>query len=127
MPTRFRNLTIVKKLLAINLMTVSIITLLTIIGLCVFMYSNLREDYQNDSKILSSLLAENVTTAMLFSDKKAAQEALAGLRTVDAVTHTELYDRDGNLFAGYTKGSGKFDAPVTLTPGITNRISASAA
>ena len=116
MLNRFRNLTIVNKLLAINLITVSIITLLTIIGLCVFMYGNLQEDYQNDSKILSNLLAENVTSAMLFNDKQAAQEALAGLRTVADVTHTELYDRDGKLFAAYTRRSGNFETPVNFDP-----------
>jgi len=67
---RFYKLTIGKKLLAINLMTVSLITLLTIISLCFYMYGTLRDDYQNDSKILSGLLAENVNAALLFGDKK---------------------------------------------------------
>lgn len=113
---RFYKLTIGKKLLAINLMTVSLITLLTIISLCFYMYGTLRDDYQNDSKILSGLLAENVNSALLFGDKIAAQEALAGLRNVDDVIHTELYDKAGNLFAAYTKGDSTFSPPPNFDP-----------
>lgn len=113
---RFYKLTIGKKLLVINLMTVSLITLLTIISLCFYMYGTLRDDYQNDSKILSGLLAENVNSALLFGDKIAAQEALAGLRNVDDVIHTELYDKAGNLFAAYTKGDSTFNPPPNFDP-----------
>ncbi len=113
---RFYKLTIGKKLLAINLMTVSLITLLTIISLCFYMYGTLRDDSQNDSKILSGLLAENVNAALLFGDKKTAQEALAGLRTVDDIIHTELYDKAGNLFAAYAKGTGTYSPPAHFDP-----------
>jgi hypothetical protein len=89
---RFRKLPIGKKLQAINLLIVGLITLLTIISLCFYMYGSLRDDFRNDAKTVSSLLAENVSTALLFGDKTAAQEAFAGLRTVDYVTHAELYD-----------------------------------
>jgi len=112
----FRKLSIGKKLLAINLMTVSLITLLTIISLCFYMYGTLRDDYQNDSKILSGLLAENVNSALLFDDKNTAQEALAGLRNVDDVIHSELYDKAGNLFAAYTKGDRTFSPPTHFDP-----------
>lgn len=112
----FQKFPIGKKLQVINLLIVGLITLLTIISLCFYMYGSLQEDYQNDSKTLSSLLAENVTSALLFGDTKAAQEAFAGLRTVSDVTHAELYDRAGNLFAGYTKGAATFGAPAKFEP-----------
>lgn len=116
MLTRFRKLPIGKKLQVINLLIVGLITLLTIISLCFYMYITLRDDYRNDSKTISSLLAESVTSALLFGDKKAAQEALAGLRTVDYVTHAELYDKAGNMFAGYAKGAGTFNASPNFDP-----------
>jgi diguanylate cyclase len=116
MLTRFRKLPIGKKLQVINLLIVGLITLLTIISLCFYMYITLRDDYRNDSKTVSSLLAESVNSALLFGDKKAAQDTLAGLRTVDDVTHAELYDKAGNLFIGYAKGAGTFSAPPHFDP-----------
>ena len=113
---RFHNLPIVKKLQAINLLIVGLITLLTIISLCAYMYLTLRDDYLNNSQTLSSLLAESVTSALLFGDQKAAQETLAGLHTVDYVTHAELYDKAGNLFTSYAKGDRPYSPPRTFDP-----------
>jgi diguanylate cyclase (GGDEF)-like protein len=112
----FHKFTIAKKLQVINLLIVGLITLLTIISMCFYMYASLRDDYLNESKTLSSLLAENVTSALLFGDTKAAQEAFAGLRTVVEVTQAELYDKAGNLFASYTKGTATFAAPAKFDP-----------
>ena len=114
MLNRFHNLPIGKKLQAINLLIVGLITLLTIISLSFYMYGTLRDDYRNDSKTLSSLLAESVTSALLFGDNKAAQETLSGLHTVDYVAHAELYDQAGVLFAGYVKGNKPFNAPANF-------------
>lgn len=113
---RFHQFPIGKKLQAINLLIVGLITLLAIISLCFYMYGNLQDEYREKSKILSSLLAENVTSALLFGDKTAAQEAFDGLQTVDDVTHAELYDKAGDLFAGYTKMAVTFVAPAKLYP-----------
>jgi diguanylate cyclase len=110
----FHKFTIAKKLQVINLLIVGMITLLTIISLCVYMYNTLQDDYRDDSTTLSSLLAKSVNSALLFGDKIAAQETLAGLRTVDHVTHAELYDKAGNLFVGYTKGNSTFHTSAKL-------------
>ncbi|MDO8413072.1 MAG: EAL domain-containing protein, partial [Gallionellaceae bacterium] len=103
-----------KKLQVINLLIVGLITVLTLISLCFYMYSTLRDDYLNNSKTLSSVLAESVTSALLFGDQKAAQESLAGLRTVDYVAHAELYDKSGNLFTHYAR-TETFKAPATFS------------
>lgn len=116
MLTHFHQSPIVKKLQVINLLIVGLITLLTIISLCFYMYITLRDNYRENSTTLTSLLAESVTSALLFGDKKAAQETLAGLRTVDYVTHAELYDKGGNLFASYAKGTRAFVAAANFDP-----------
>jgi diguanylate cyclase (GGDEF)-like protein len=113
---RFHQLSIGKKLQAINLLIVGLITLLTIIILCFYIYGTLRDEILDDSKTVSSLLAESVTSALMFGDQKSAHETLAGLRTVGNVTHAELYDKGGNLFAGYTKGDSKFDVFPNFDP-----------
>lgn len=112
----FKKLSIVKKLQAINLLIVVLITLLTITSLCFYMYITLRDSIQNESKTLSSLLAESVAPALLFGDNQAAQDALAGLRTVAYVSHAELYNQAGNLFANYGKVASTFTPPKKLDP-----------
>lgn len=79
MLTRFHKLTIGGKLHAINLLIVGLITLLAISTLSGYMYITMRDDYRNNSQTVSSLLAESVTSALLFGDKKSAQEALSGV------------------------------------------------
>lgn len=116
MLTHFHQSPIVKKLQVINLLIVGLITLLTIISLCFYMYITLRDNYRENSTTLTSLLAESVTSALLFGDKKAAQETLAGLRTVDYVTHAELYDKGGSLFASYAKDTRAFVAAANFDP-----------
>ena len=59
MLNRFYQLPIGRKLLASNLLIVGLITLLTIISLCIYMYGNLRDEYQTNSKTIASLLAES--------------------------------------------------------------------
>lgn len=112
----FYKLPIGQKLLASNLLIVGLITLLTIISLCIYMYGTLRDDYQSDSKTIASLLAKNVSSALLLNDHKAAQEALASLQTVEYVAHATLYDKDGNLFTGYAKHANTFNAPINFDP-----------
>ena len=103
---RFDKYPIGKKLQAINLLIVGLITLLTIFIVCIYMYQNLQDSSQRRNETVSNLLAENVSSALLFGDKKAAQESFAGLRTLKSVTHAELYDKAGQLFASYNKEIG---------------------
>jgi diguanylate cyclase (GGDEF)-like protein len=116
MLTHFHKLSIGKKLQAINLLIVSLITMLAIAMVSIYMYSGLKDEYQSNSKTLSSLLAESVSSALLFGDTRSAHDAFAGLRTVDDVTHAQLYDKAGNLFTFYTKVSATFIAPQKFDP-----------
>lgn len=116
MLTRFHKLPIGKKLLASNLLIVGMITLLTIFSLCLYMYGTFRDNYQSNSKTISGLLLESVSSALSFNDHTAAQEALARLRNVNYVAHAALYDKAGNLFAGYIKGTDTFTTPLNFNP-----------
>src|SRR5450759_215547 len=90
MEISFRKLPIGKKLRVINLLIVSLITLLTISSMSFFMYGSLRDDYQKNAATLSALLAQSVNSALLSNDAKAAQGALGGLRTVRDVLRAEI-------------------------------------
>lgn len=116
MEIRFRKLPIGKKLRVINLLIVSLITLLTISSMSFIMYGSLRDDYHKDAATLSAMLAQSVNSALLSNDAKAAQGALDGLRTVRDVLHAEIYDHSGHLFASYARENNTFNAPLSFDP-----------
>lgn len=116
MEIRFRKLPIGKKLRVINLLIVSLITLLTISSMSFFMYGSLRDDYQKDAATLSAMLSQSVNSALLSNDAKAAQGALDGLRTVRDVLRAEIYDKSGHLFASYARENNTFNAPLSFDP-----------
>jgi diguanylate cyclase (GGDEF)-like protein len=116
MKTPFRNLPISKKLRIINLLIVSLITLLTITSMSLLMYHTLRDDYRQDAATLSAMLAESVSTALQSNDVQAAQGTLNGLRTVRDVLRAEIYDKSGRLFASYVRKNTTFKAPLRFDP-----------
>jgi len=114
MEIRFRKLPIGKKLQVINLLIVSLITLLTISSMSLLMYGSLRDDYRQDAATLSAMLGQSVNSALLSNDAKAAQGALEGLRTVRDVLRAEIYDKSGHLFASYARENNTFNAPLSF-------------
>ena len=116
MEIRFRKLPIGKKLRVINLLIVSLITLLTISSMSFFMYGSLRDDYQKEAATLSAMLAQSGNSALLSNDAEAAQGALDGLRTVRDVLRAEIYDKSGHLFASYARENNTFNAPLSFDP-----------
>ena len=114
MEIRFRKLPIGKKLQVINLLIVSLITLLTISSMGLLMYGSLRDDYRQDAATLSAMLGQSVNSALLSNDAKAAQGALEGLRTVRDVLRAEIYDKSGHLFASYARENNTFNAPLSF-------------
>lgn len=113
---RFRKLPIGKKLQAINLLIVGVITLLTMINLSYFMFSSLQDDYQKKAQTLSGVLAENLDSALLFDDVKAAQDVLGSLRSVPDVSHAAVYDSSGRLFASYAIADNPISSPAAFVP-----------
>jgi diguanylate cyclase (GGDEF)-like protein len=116
MEIRFRKLPIGKKLRVINLLIVSLITLLTISSMSFFMYGSLQDDYQKEATTLSAMLAQSVNSALLSNDAEAAQGALDGLHTVRDVLRAEIYDKSGHLFASYARENNIFNAPLSFDP-----------
>ncbi|MBU0593188.1 MAG: EAL domain-containing protein [Gammaproteobacteria bacterium] len=71
----------------------------------------------------AAMISENVSAAMMFDDKKAAQEILASLRASPDIEMAALYDRQGNLFVNYyqnIKDKEEYALPPrTPPPGYT--------
>jgi diguanylate cyclase (GGDEF)-like protein len=113
---RFQKLPIGKKLQAINLLIVGLITLLTTLNLSFYMLSSLHDDYQNKARTLSGVLAEVLVTSLQFNDVNAAQDVLKSLRSAPDVMHAGVYDRSGRLFASYAITDNPISSPATFDP-----------
>ncbi len=64
------------------------------------------------SRVQARVLAENASATLAFGDRKAAGELLQSLRNVPDILVAALYDKDGNLFAGY-RHVGTVPLPAT--------------
>lgn len=112
----FLNLTIGKKLQAINLLIVGLITMLITINLGFYMFGSLVGDYEKKAVMLSSVLTENLDSALLFEDVKATQDVLNSLRSVPDVVQATIYDKSGHLFASYAIAKNPVNLPVKFEP-----------
>ncbi|MEO8332848.1 MAG: EAL domain-containing protein [Gallionella sp.] len=116
MLARFHKLPIGKKLQAINLLIVGTITLLTTLNLSYYLFISLLDDYQEDARLLTGVLAENLDSVLLLNDVKAAQDVLRSLRTVPDVAQAAIYDKSGHLFASYTRANNPIKSPLDYDP-----------
>ena len=62
-------------------------------------------------RVQARVLAENAVPALVFADRKSAQELLQSLRKSPDVRHAALYDVAGRLFASYGSGTDDAAAP----------------
>ena len=112
----FLNLSIGKKLQAINLLIVGLITLLITINLSFYMLGSLLSDYERKASMLSGVLTENLDSALLFDDAKATQDVLDSLRSVPDVVQATIYDKSGRIFASYAIANNPVKLPVRFDP-----------
>lgn len=112
----FLNLNIGKKLQAINLLIVGLFTLLITINLGYYMLGSLLDDYEKKASVLSSVITENLDSALLSNDVKAAQDVLNSLRSVSDVVHATIYDKSGHMFASYASANNPIRLPSEFDP-----------
>ncbi|MFZ2542089.1 MAG: EAL domain-containing protein [Gallionella sp.] len=112
----FKKLTIGKKLQAINLLIVGLVTLLITTNLGFYMFGSLLDSYETKVSTLSGVLAENLDSALLFNDAKAAQDVLKSLHSVPDVSHATIYDISGHMFASYASANNPIKFPVDFDP-----------
>ncbi|MCD6117630.1 PAS domain S-box protein [bacterium] len=107
-----KNLSIRKKLIAIQLLTAFIVLIL--FG-AFLVYNDMRVFRNSVISQLSStaqLIGANSTSALNFLDNKAAEDILFSLETEEDIVNAWIYDAEGNLFAKYNKiGYDDFSFP----------------
>ncbi len=99
----YRNLRIGQKLKLIIMTTAGAAFLMacTLFGL--YDQVTFRGSMRTDLGILADIVGSNSTAALVFRDRAAARELLAGLKAKPSVIRAILYSADGSLFAAYNR------------------------
>ncbi len=111
----FNHFTIRQKLIGI-LLTVTIISLL--IGFSIEVYSNIlasKKELVNNISLDAKLISDYSVPAILFDDKKTAENILVKLRNIPSVLFGVIYDKQSDVFATYYK-SGYENTPALTDP-----------
>ncbi|GFO55931.1 histidine kinase [Geomonas sp. Red276] len=101
MMTRFRDLTIRRKLIAILLLTNAIVLALVVAAFVVNEAATFRTGMRGELTALAEILGNNSSAAVAFNDGTAATETLAGLRAKPAVMAAFVVESDGTVLASY--------------------------
>jgi len=101
---------------ATNLLIVGLITLLITANLGFYMLGSLLDDYEKKAAMLSSVLTENLDSALLFEDVKSTQDVLNSLRSIPDVLQATIYDKSGHLFASYAIANNPIKLPIKFDP-----------
>ena len=101
----FAEFPIRKKLIIIQLFTVSVVTILFGIYLVYNDQRTYRKTLNNELETIAQIVGENTISALDFLDKEVAEEILLTLKTQENIVSAAIYDKEGNLFAKYIKES----------------------
>jgi signal transduction histidine kinase len=107
-----RNVRIRQKLVLIIMLATGLALLLAGIVLLVFEVLRFRGDMVSDLNTLADVVAQNSTAALSFDDPDDAEETLDSLDARPSVVAAAIYDRQGRLFAGYTRQGARAGFPA---------------
>src|SRR5258705_11901120 len=96
-----KNIPIRRKLIAINLMTITVVLVLMIVSVFTLEYLRLRQATVRQLSTVGNIIAANTTAALAFANQKDAEEILSALKGKPNVTAAALYDQNGKLFSKY--------------------------
>jgi signal transduction histidine kinase/CheY-like chemotaxis protein len=78
----------------------------------------LPQETEADLATLADMTAAHSTAALSFEDRRSAQEILSALRAESHILEARIYDRSGQIFAGYTRdGAQAHYPPAPRQPG----------
>ena len=72
------------------------------------------EDETKQLSILAGVIGTNSVTALLFADRRQAEQTLGALNVKHEIAQAALFDRDGQLFARYAPRGRALQAPGAL-------------
>jgi len=108
----FGNLPIKRKLWITQFISMVIPLLLISLVLSGYELYSSQQQLLNDTQVMANILGENSSAALVFEDKKTAEELLQSLRFNPAIISAALYLPDGQLFAAYYKDKISIVSPA---------------
>lgn len=93
------NLSLKNKLVYIIMGSSTVVLIVTIFIYVMFDVVNLKKNNINDVEILAKIIAENNQAALLFNDKKAAQESLYSLIANKDIEYVCIIDKYDEIFS----------------------------
>ncbi len=109
-----RDLPIKWKLNSIIIVISSTVILLAITAFILKYRSETRSTLTKDLTSLARVIGTNCASALLFDDRKAAEQTLAALGVKPHIVSACIYDQDKAIFARYKRYDTTSDCPSTL-------------
>ena len=123
MVSRFRNLSIRRKLIAILLLTNGIVLALVSAAFVVNEVTTFRCEVRRELAALAEIVGNNASAAVAFNDRTSAAETLSGLRAKPEIRAAFVLLTDGSLLASYlAKGVDLRQLPFIAVAGGGLRI-----
>jgi signal transduction histidine kinase len=108
---RFRDLPIRRKLILINTLTSIVALLVASVTFISYEVITFRQKMTRDLEILAKIIATNSTAALMFNDKKGAEEILAALSAQSHIRIACVYSSDAREFAKYVNPAVSIACP----------------
>lgn len=108
---RFRDLPIKRKLILINTLTSIAALLVASAAFTAYEVVTFRQKMTRDLEVLAKIIATNSTAALMFNDKKGAEEILAALSAQSHIRIACVYSSEGREFARYVHPAASITCP----------------
>ena len=107
-----KNIPIRRKLIAVNLLTSTVVLVLMIVSVFTYEYLRLRKATVRQLSTVGEIIAANSTAALAFANPNDADEILSALKGKPHISAAALYDKNGNLFSKYPMDLSDDSLPV---------------
>jgi PAS domain S-box-containing protein len=117
----YLDLSIQHKLQTIVMLTSAVALLVASVVFTLYDRSTFLRAKTQDLSASATMIGSNSMAALSFADSKSAKEILAALRAKPTVDHACIYDKDGRVFATYSRDAAQtdFSPPPAQTSAIT--------
>src|ERR1700676_5532787 len=105
----YLNLSIRQKLNGIVMVTSAVALLVASVAFTLYDRSTFLRAKTQDLSTAARMVGSNSTAALSFGDAKSAREVLSALQAKQNVIHACIYDKDGRVFAKYSRDATRSD------------------
>src|SRR3984885_11293918 len=105
----YRDLSIRQKLQTIVMVTSAVALVVASVAFTLYDRSTFLSAKTQDLSAVATMIGSNSTAALSFGDAKSAREILSALRAKPNVINACIYDKDGRVFATYSRDAAQSD------------------